>query len=1047
MSNQLAKKHRGQIARAVSTGITYRGNWNASTNNPTLSNGSGILSGEYYIVNVAGTTPLDGTVVWGVGDWVISNGAAWEKIDNGGGASWALTANAGTNPVTDFIGTRDATTFAIGTNNIVRFIVSSSASQITSQDNMLLTTVSGKSITVKSLDTGAVTFDSGTTGGVNIGTGLFSKQVTIGSQTGTSAMSLLTGTGGFSIATTGDIGINTSGTNLRVAFTGTGALSIGNPTTVSFSMNAGTAGFINTTAGTITPHSTYTNATGTYKVFILGATPEGSITTTKGGKALDTISGTWYTKSTSAGNTGWIQDTLSGSPITTGVKTSNYTITSSDYQILVDATGADIVLSLPTYGTLGTNQEYKITRLDSSVFKVSVVPTSGTIDGTSAFYIQGKNETTTIASGSTEYEVRKATPMRYGNRTMSSAGTITNPEIVTNVVAGSAYAIVLPSSILYPNSMMAINKTGASVITLTPQGGQTVGKTTLSTQGYYVFRANGSSWDLVTVPEAAVVAAGWSLTGNSGTVAGTNFIGTTDNVDVIIKRNNIDQIKIVGGGDNFVFGSPGGSINMYFSGNGTIAHDTSSAATLTIGSDIGYGGSVRNLNCMIGTGAGILNLATGSTGVKTINIGTGSAANITTIGSTDTSSNVKTQAGTSVFDLLNASTALTTPQFNISGTTTILSGNVIKFNNPANTFSSSIKAGAQTANISYTLPILAPTAGQVLSSSAAGITSWTTVSSSLSSLTAATAVNTIDNLNFQQSWNWSTLSSGIGLYFKSDSLSSGSVLYLESSSTVSNGYSIFTINATGIGNAATINHTSSGDGLRMIKQGNGRAINIQATLASTGDALFIQNTGIGTNIYSTAGSNQIGSAHIFNTSQTTGTNVEITSASLTTGFALAITGKTVLKSQSILQFNNPANTFSTTFKAGVNTANIDYTLPIVAPVTGQTLTATSAGVLSWGRVNATKTTSFSLASTDGITAIAQTAALIATLPSTVSDNVEYTFIGIIDTTKSVTFTAGAGTTIVNPVTFLPVTSFVMPGTTGQYYSLKIIKNNNVWNII
>ncbi len=36
----------------------------------------------------------------------------------------------------------------------------------------------------------------------------------------------------------------------------------------------------------------------------------------------------------------------------------------------------------------------------------------------------------------------------------------------------------------------------------------------------------------------------WSITGNSGTTAGTNFLGTTDNVDVSIKRNNVEVIRI-----------------------------------------------------------------------------------------------------------------------------------------------------------------------------------------------------------------------------------------------------------------------------------------------------------------------------------------------------------------------------------------------------------------------------------------------------------------------------------------------------------------------
>jgi hypothetical protein len=36
----------------------------------------------------------------------------------------------------------------------------------------------------------------------------------------------------------------------------------------------------------------------------------------------------------------------------------------------------------------------------------------------------------------------------------------------------------------------------------------------------------------------------WSLTGNAGTTAGSNFIGTTDNVDFVIKTNNAQRINV-----------------------------------------------------------------------------------------------------------------------------------------------------------------------------------------------------------------------------------------------------------------------------------------------------------------------------------------------------------------------------------------------------------------------------------------------------------------------------------------------------------------------
>lgn len=65
----------------IASGLDYQGLWNASTNNPTLSSGVGI-NGHYYVVGTAGSTDLDGITNWNVGDWVIFNGANWQKIDN-----------------------------------------------------------------------------------------------------------------------------------------------------------------------------------------------------------------------------------------------------------------------------------------------------------------------------------------------------------------------------------------------------------------------------------------------------------------------------------------------------------------------------------------------------------------------------------------------------------------------------------------------------------------------------------------------------------------------------------------------------------------------------------------------------------------------------------------------------------------------------------------------------------------------------------------------------------------------------------------------------
>ena len=77
---------------SMSAGLTYMGTWNATTNTPSLTDGSGKV-GYYYIVSKEGNTELDGVSDWGVGDWVISVDVDsdhednivennWQKIDN-----------------------------------------------------------------------------------------------------------------------------------------------------------------------------------------------------------------------------------------------------------------------------------------------------------------------------------------------------------------------------------------------------------------------------------------------------------------------------------------------------------------------------------------------------------------------------------------------------------------------------------------------------------------------------------------------------------------------------------------------------------------------------------------------------------------------------------------------------------------------------------------------------------------------------------------------------------------------------------------------------
>jgi hypothetical protein len=59
---------------------------------------------------------------------------------------------------------------------------------------------------------------------------------------------------------------------------------------------------------------------------------------------------------------------------------------------------------------------------------------------------------------------------------------------------------------------------------------------------------------VLSAPVSALGGSGWSLTGNAGTTAGTNFIGTTDAQDFMVKTNG-NQIALFGQSGNVTIGS------------------------------------------------------------------------------------------------------------------------------------------------------------------------------------------------------------------------------------------------------------------------------------------------------------------------------------------------------------------------------------------------------------------------------------------------------------------------------------------------------------
>jgi hypothetical protein len=71
-----------QLPAALFGAMAYQGTWNANTNTPTIPAATSANKGWYYKVATAGSTTVDGENDWKIGDWIVSSGTGWDKIDN-----------------------------------------------------------------------------------------------------------------------------------------------------------------------------------------------------------------------------------------------------------------------------------------------------------------------------------------------------------------------------------------------------------------------------------------------------------------------------------------------------------------------------------------------------------------------------------------------------------------------------------------------------------------------------------------------------------------------------------------------------------------------------------------------------------------------------------------------------------------------------------------------------------------------------------------------------------------------------------------------------
>ena len=146
----------------------------------------------------------------------------------------------------------------------------------------------------------------------------------------------------------------------------------------------------------------------------------------------------------------------------------------------------------------------------------------------------------------------------------------------------------------------------------------------------------------------AITSKAWSLTGNSGTTAGTNFVGTTDAIDFVTKTNNTEKMRVTSAGKIGIGGvtSPTYDVSLIGTAAKTLGVErNTTAATAGSGLTINAGGAYSGGTNLAG---GDLTISAGTaTGNGTSNIYLKTAGNGST-GTTDaTPTTAMTIAGSS----------------------------------------------------------------------------------------------------------------------------------------------------------------------------------------------------------------------------------------------------------------------------------------------------------------------------------------------------------------------------------------------------------------
>ena len=368
----------------------------------------------------------------------------------------------------------------------------------------------------------------------------------------------------------------------------TGALTLSNSTSTRTNLGLGSLATLNAvtnneiTDGSITGNDIALNTIGADRI-VPGT--NGQVLTTNGGVA--TWAAGFTNPMTTAGDI--IYGGASGTPTRLATGTGFLKGGATPAYSSIDLANTDVTGTLPITngGTGATTAAAALTSLGG----LGTSLTSGNI-----FVGNSSNLATSVAMSG------DANMSNTGALTISNTAT-TGGNIINAINANGSSAIngarvnpafgtqnISTTGTLNSGAITATNLASVNTVAYTWPNAQGGANTVLTNNG-----SGTLSW--------AAPQSGWSLTGNTGTNPATNFIGTTDLQDLVIKTNNFERIRILAGGQVAIGDTPLSSTGLKLSQV--------------------VGGNPSNLGISVTVSGG----SSGNTGVYGIASGTGSSGN------------------------------------------------------------------------------------------------------------------------------------------------------------------------------------------------------------------------------------------------------------------------------------------------------------------------------------------------------------------------------------------------------------------------------------